>query len=871
MTPFDQALSDYLSRLEQLRHQGASEDSIRYEFLRFLQTAFPKLSAAQPIQLEQHVPGLSVRGGFADAIYGDLIFEFKRKLDDQTRSAGQQQLQRYLAAQPQPEHRFGILTDGETLEVYVLRDGQLQELDQCRLDAGRADECRLWLDCYLFHEKQLRPTARDIALRFGERSPTFQGSLRLLNKAWQRLKADPSAQTKYTQWQSLLSIVYGSPIGTEQLFLRHTYLALFARLLAFVVLQRRVPRDSELAGLLTGQTFEQLGLYNFVADDFFSWIDPATASSLLHSLATRLTTSYDLSAIREDLLQELYQELVDPATRHDLGEYYTPDWLAELTLREAGILQALPFQPPDDRLFLLDPACGSGTFLFVAIRLLREAGLRGAELVEFCVRSLAGIDVHPLAVAIARTNFVLALSPDLRAYGRDLHVPVYMADSLTVSHSHGRQRVISVPVDVNDIAQLSGKRGGHLPSEFSLPATLSEDQLNAAIDALLGFAEPSITDVDAQQGFHSRLLQLGLPPEQHHLWYANLRLMRWLLASPPTDTVWGFVLKNAYRPELLAARKSAFVVGNPPWLAYRYIQRRDYQDRVRKLALQDYGLLQGSQAHLFTQMELATLFFAFCADRYLADGGTIAFVMPRSILTGAKQHDAFRQRFVATAALIVDCERVSPLFNVPCCVLAWRKHPSGAHAQGIPRLVLEGELPERNAPLQVAQHSLRQQQGLYTLPSTTTAKSPYHPKAIQGATIVPRCLWFVRPRAEALVISQQRPPLETDLTVEPQAKPPWKGLRLQGRVEADFLYATLLSDDMLPFGWRRLALVVLPIDATTRRLITAQQAITMGATGLADWLRQAESVWKQHRKSQVELLDYLNWQNKLTRQSPTGV
>ncbi|MCS7176965.1 MAG: hypothetical protein NZ960_05005 [Candidatus Kapabacteria bacterium] len=123
MTPFDQALSDYLSRLEQLRHQGASEDSIRHVFLHFLQTAFPELSAARPIQVEQHVPGLSVRGGFADAICGDLIFEFKRKLDDQTRSDGQQQLQRYLAAQPQPEHCVGILTDGQTLEVYVLRDG----------------------------------------------------------------------------------------------------------------------------------------------------------------------------------------------------------------------------------------------------------------------------------------------------------------------------------------------------------------------------------------------------------------------------------------------------------------------------------------------------------------------------------------------------------------------------------------------------------------------------------------------------------------------------------------------------------------------------------------------------------------------------
>jgi type I restriction-modification system DNA methylase subunit len=85
--------------------------------------------------------------------------------------------------------------------------------------------------------------------------------------------------------------------------------------------------------------------------------------------------------------------------------------------------------------------------------------------------------------------------------------------------------------------------------------------------------------------------------------------------------------------------------------------------------LSRYKLLAKNEDHLFTQMELATLFFAFCAEHYLTDGGTLAFVMPRSILTGAKQHAKFRQRFVATANLLIDCEQVTPLFNVPACVV----------------------------------------------------------------------------------------------------------------------------------------------------------------------------------------------------------
>jgi len=863
MGEFGEILRDYLETLAKLRAQGASEDGIRDAFLQFLRTAFPRLSAAEPFWLEKHIPALRVRGGFADTLYGDLIFEFKRRLDDASRRKGQEELQRYLSNQTPPDRYFGILTDGEMLEVYALRDGELTKVDELKLDAEKADECHLWLDCYLFHEKNLVPTANDVALRFGERSPTFWHSLRLLRSVWQRAKDTPSVQTKFAEWQSLLSIVYGSLVGDEELFLRHTYLALFARVLAFVVIQRRAPNESELDGLVTGETFERLGLDNFVTDDFFAWArDDAETATLLRSLATHLTASYDLSAINEDLLKELYQELVDPQTRHDLGEFYTPDWLAELTLRKAGFPSSPVPRPTPLVPSLLDPACGSGTFLFTAIRLLREAGFQGAELVNFCASHLAGVDVHPLAVTIARTNFVLALGDDLRAYGKHFSVPIFMADSLNLSE---------VPVDLNSLAKLAGKkRQPNLPTAFHLPAGLASqpEKLNDAIDALLAFADPKYDETDARKGFKAQLENLGIPPEQMGFWMSNLRLMRWLLREPVTDTVWRFILKNAYRPALLAHRKFTFVVGNPPWLSYRYIRRQDYQERVRKLVLERYKLLVGSDAHLFTQMELATLFFAFCAEHYLADGGTLAFVMPRSILTGAKQHNEFRKKFVATARLLIDCEKVSPLFNVPSCVVIWDKTESTkGTGQGVKMLQLEGNLPTKNASFEQAESLLCSTETTFT-PPTPMGKSPYFERVTQGATINPRCLWFVRP-VQAIVIDRRRPQLETDPKIEPQAKKPWKGLGLQGSVEADFLFATLLSDDMLPFGWRQLSLVVLPLSEG--RMIDQKEAFRRGKAGLADWLSKADALWQKHRKSHEDLLDYLNWQGKLTAQQPTGV
>lgn len=79
---------------------------------------------------------------------------------------------------------------------------------------------------------------------------------------------------------------------------------------------------------------------------------------------------------------------------------------------------------------LLDPACGSGTFLFTALRLLREQGLKGTTLVDEALQNIVGVDVHPLAVTISKVNYVLALIPDLAVYTKAVVIPVYMANSL---------------------------------------------------------------------------------------------------------------------------------------------------------------------------------------------------------------------------------------------------------------------------------------------------------------------------------------------------------------------------------------------------------------------------------------------------------
>ena len=147
--------------------------------------------------------------------------------------------------------------------------------------------------------------------------------------------------------------------------------------------------------------------------------------------------SYDFSQIAEDLLKGIYQEAVDPADRHDLGEYYTPDWLCERVVEE--LIERRSGKIPA----VIDLTCGSGSFLRAAlhrIRLLKQeldtsGTLKWDAVLTALLSNVHGVDIHPLAVMIARATYVLAIRDLIRHAKRPVQIPVYLADALLMPHT----------------------------------------------------------------------------------------------------------------------------------------------------------------------------------------------------------------------------------------------------------------------------------------------------------------------------------------------------------------------------------------------------------------------------------------------------
>jgi len=843
---FAEYLQGYCEQAKAAIKGNKHHDQRRALFMDFLRKAFEV--EVEEVDLEHKVKAASARGRI-DAFYRFVIFEFKTDLEGERQDA-LSELTKYFQSQQNPGDYVAAVTDGLDFEVFdydpKTQDPQL--IRSFKLESEVPVAAYDQLDELLAAGRKIPPASGEVVVRFGPGAIVFNRSRQMLRSAYEAVKDLSSVQVKFREWNALLAKVYGTSPDDEDLFLRHTYLTMVSRAIVTLALFRERQHGTALyRGLMNGDFFRDKGIRNLAEPDFFSWglsTDAEPAFFEFFANLFRRLGEFDWSRVEEDLLKVLYQELVESGDRQQLGEFYTPDWLAELTLDDIGYRRGI----------LLDPACGSGTFLFCAIRRLRATGLKGNELVKTALDSVIGVDVHPVAALMAKANILLALAGELPKYPEDVYLRVYLADTLMTGEDT-KKRALEVKASESEV--------------FYIPLESIERgrDLDTLMDKLAQLAKRGAASEDSQaraeQGF-ARTLS-GYSPDETFLWRENFKLMVGLVKDK-RDTVWAFILKNAYRPAYLRRQKVDVIVANPPWLSLRDVQDPAYKGRIKELAFR-YHLLERTDRKLFTQLDTSTVFFAHCEHEFLRDGGTLAFVMPRSVILPAKQHLAFQKRGFTK---INDFGEVSGLFKVPTCVLI-RK--SRVLAENIPLAHWSGDLPrgQRNLSWQQAKEMLKFGKASWSFLSLPEARSPYFPHVFQGATLVPRSLWFVEPPVDRPLVVKT-PFLRTSKAASAGAHKPWKlEAKVEGRVEREFLFGTALAEDILPFAVRRLRLVVLPAAPREGRfaMLDRDEILAEGAVGASDWVEKAEKIWNERKKKgQPSLNEYLNYDQKITNQDP---
>lgn len=804
-----------------------------------------------------------------DVEVGALVIECKRDLRKAgVLSDGQTQLRDYLAGRIQGQGRVyvGILTDGTSWRLYHLTDGnQLSHVTSFEL-AGPDDSQRFrwWLGAILATEQSLRPTAEAITARLGNASPFFQVTMAELTTLWARGSSDPTIALKRALWAKLLSTALGTQFRDEdELFIEHTYLVLLGTFVwhAVVGIDLRSHLGSP-AALLTGQLFTNAGISGIGEAGFFDWPLEVDDGDRFLERIIRQVVAFDWHDVDHDVLKSLYQSVIARVTRHDLGEYYTPDWLAQ------AMVESVIDQPLSQR--VLDPACGSGTFLFHAVRhyltAAEDAAVPTSEALGHLADHVIGFDLHPVAVVLAQVTYLLAIgNTRLQERSGSLRVPVYLGDSLHWDETG--------EPELQDEGQLVIRtdEGRLFAADLRFPFDVVDDP--GRFDDLVS----AMTDLATSRARGSRrrdltplLRRFGFSSKDQDVLrdtYATLCELH----DDGRNHVWGFYIRNQARPAWLAkeANQVDVLLGNPPWLAYRYMPSQMQQRfRARSRAR---NLWSGRQ--VATQQDLSAFFVVRSVELFLKPSGKFGFVMPRAVVS-RQAYGGFRSgRYIL---LNVDFDKPWELgeirpqpFLVPSAVVFGRKLSGVSSQKSLPSIVSSwsGDAGIGQAWSDVKQHISKSDLNIEVV-NRDISRSPYSRRFRNGAFLVPRMLVFVDDvPAPPFGLPQGQHSVQSHRSL--QEKVPWRDLpSIAGVVEDILIRPVHLGETVLPFRTLEPLRAVIPHDGK-KLLDTA--ALVGRYNRFSQWWEVAENVWVTNRGSRNSktLIEQLNYLGKLASQFPS--
>ena len=191
------------------------------------------------IDFEQRLPEVQ---GRIDAVLGRTVFEVKSNLRREREDA-ETQLARYLPEREAATGRrfVGVATDGAEWQPYEMREDRLVPLGP-RFEPNR-DKPRTtlaWLESVVTLHESIAPEVETIRNELGRESLAYGRALSELGRLWETARthpeAHPEAALKRDVWDRLLSVSYGAEVGSDPLFLQHTYLTVMAKTIATLAL-----------------------------------------------------------------------------------------------------------------------------------------------------------------------------------------------------------------------------------------------------------------------------------------------------------------------------------------------------------------------------------------------------------------------------------------------------------------------------------------------------------------------------------------------------------------------------------------------------------------------------------------------------------
>lgn len=382
-----------------------------------------------------------------------------------------------------------------------------------------------------------------------------------------------------------------------------------------------------------GGYFNAVGLKGFIEEVIFSWwLDacegsPSIKKSISDALRATLVSlcryrfdSLPTSGKTRDVIRDFYHDIVPEQLRKSLGEFYTPDWLVDHTMDRAG------FSPKDWlNLRVLDPTCGSGSFLLEAISRKRAAAenvnMNAADTLKMLISSVWGFDLNPLAVQSARVNFLMAIADLLEQCDAiEVEIPVLLADAVysPAPDPDGDQKVVNYGI---------GSKQANL--QVTLPSELAMDRV--ALDRVFEIMGEQVENNNEYDETEKILLKNNaIPKEKASEWREPLKKTYDQvldLHRKEWNGIWFRVVRNFFWSA--TAGRFDLVAGNPPWVRWSNLPKA-YRDRVKERCLK-YNIFSENGFHGGNELDISAMITYTTADKWLNKGGKLTFVITQTV------------------------------------------------------------------------------------------------------------------------------------------------------------------------------------------------------------------------------------------------
>lgn len=615
--------------------------------------------------------------GRLDAIINNLIIEYKHhsKLSSEADIVKAiHQVEDYLNAEKQIKgiEYDAILTDGLHISYFSFVENEVCHTPLRIIISADVDKI---IQAILHHHtKKFTPKniVGDFSISGQSESLARHIALTLFKGLTEQITG--KSQMLYAEWKSLIHLSiddngksadiekrrrdlsdiffhYISDAETEYkaLYALHTTYAVIVKLIACHVLGESAGEGS-LSDLSydkmqqffermeEGMTYRNMKVRNLLEGDFFSWYADKEqwsdefwneARQLLLVIEEYSAFSLGVRYAPVDIFKDLYMGIIPQSVRHSMGEYFTPEWLADSVI--CGAQKRLK----TDNWRAIDPCCGSGIFLIALIRKVVGDTAIGEltyeeqqALIKEITQRVQGVDINPLSVLSARVSYYLALSQIGRV--KSIEIPVFLGDSALVPtlevvdgincYSYTIHNFRNEAIRVILPKRLVESEGfSYLMDDIQSMVNVDNE------DSIMTILTGKLTDRERQ----SMMLQSYLQTMVHSL--VHLHRNNW-------DGIWVRIITNFMM--VAQMRRADMIVGNPPWVKWEHLPAaytrriKEFCD-IRHIFCNDGGMFGGAQ------LNICALISNVVATNWLAPEGCLAFLMPDSIMS-QNSYEEFR-------------------------------------------------------------------------------------------------------------------------------------------------------------------------------------------------------------------------------------